>query len=88
MKGSAYEGIGGYESFRDDLALMYFVSVEPATGKLVHLHMTPIQIKHFRANRASRADALWLRDLLNREGEKFGTRVAMNQDNTLTLSWD
>jgi poly-gamma-glutamate synthesis protein (capsule biosynthesis protein) len=83
-----YEGIGGYESFRDDLALMYFVSVEPATGKLVHLHMTPIQIKHFRANRASRADALWLRDLLNREGEKFGTRVAMNQDNTLTLSWD
>jgi poly-gamma-glutamate capsule biosynthesis protein CapA/YwtB (metallophosphatase superfamily) len=83
-----YEGISGYENFRSDLALMYFVSVDPSTGKLVHLQMTPIQIKHFKANRASRADALWLRDLLNREGKKFGTRVEMNQDNTLTLRWD
>ncbi len=83
-----YEGISGYEDFRDDLALMYFVSVDPSTGKLVHLQMTPIQIKHFKANRASRADALWLRDILNREGKKFGTRVEMNQDNLLTLRWD
>jgi poly-gamma-glutamate capsule biosynthesis protein CapA/YwtB (metallophosphatase superfamily) len=83
-----YEGIGGYESFRDDLALMYFVSVEPSTGKLVHLQMTPMQIKHFRANRASSADALWLRDILNREGKKLGTRVEMSQDYTLTLRWD
>jgi poly-gamma-glutamate capsule biosynthesis protein CapA/YwtB (metallophosphatase superfamily) len=83
-----YEGIGGYESFRDDLALMYFVSLDPSTGKLVHLQMTPMQIKHFRANRASRADALWLRDILNREGKKLGTRVDMSQDHTLTLRWD
>ena len=83
-----YEGIGGYENFRNDLALMYFVSVDPSTGKLVHLQMTPIQIKHFKANRASRADALWLRDVLNRESKKFGTRVEMNHDNTLTLRWD
>lgn len=83
-----YEGIGGYEEFRADLALMYFVSVDPSTGKLVHLHMTPMQIKHLKANRASRADALWLRDTLNREGKKFGTRVEWNKDNTLTLQWD
>jgi len=83
-----YEGISGYENFRDDLALMYFLSMDPSTGKLIHLHMTPIQIKHFRTNRASRVDALWLRDALNKEGKKFGTRVEMNQDNTLTLKWD
>jgi poly-gamma-glutamate synthesis protein (capsule biosynthesis protein) len=83
-----YEGIGGYESFRSDLALMYFLSVDPSTGGLVHLQMTPIQVKHFKTNRASRADALWLRDILNREGKKFGTRVEMNQDKTLTLRWD
>ena len=83
-----YEGIRGYEHFRDDLALMYFVSVEPSTGKLVHVHMTPIQIKHFRANRASRADALWLQGILNREGKTFRTRVEMDADNTLTLRWD
>jgi len=83
-----YEGISGYESFRDDLALMYFVSVDPSTGKLVNLQMTPMQIKHFRTNRASRADALWLGNILSREGKKFGTRAILNRDNTLTLNWD
>ena len=83
-----YEGIGGYEDFRADLALMYFVSMEPSTGKLVRLHMKPTQIKQFRANRTSRSDSLWLRDTLNREGKKFGTRVELNDDNNLILQWD
>jgi poly-gamma-glutamate synthesis protein (capsule biosynthesis protein) len=83
-----YEGISGYEYFRDDLGLMYFVSVDPSTGKLVYLRMVPTQIKHFKVNRASREDTLWLRDTLNREGKKFGTRVELNDDNMLTLQWD
>ncbi len=83
-----YEGISGYENFRDDLALMYFVSMALSTGKLVQLQMTPIQIKNFKTNHASKADALWLRDILNKEGKKFGTGVEMNQNNTLTLTWD
>ena len=82
-----YEGISGHESFRDDLSLMYFVSLDPATGKLVKLEMTPTQIRKFRVNRASKADTLWLRDVLNREGKKFGTRVDLREDNTLALKW-
>lgn len=39
-----YEGIGGYEDFRDDLALMYFVGADPSTAKAVSLQMTPTQI--------------------------------------------
>lgn len=83
-----YEGIPGYERYRDDLGLMYFVSVEASTGRLVRLHMTPTQIRHFRVNRAEKADVLWMRDTLNREGEKFGTRVELNADNTVTLHWE
>jgi len=83
-----YEGINGYEDFRDDLGLMYFASMEPLTRNLVYLRMTPTQIKHFKVNRASRGDALWLRDTLNREGKKFGTRAELNEDNTLTLQWN
>ena len=84
-----YEGIGNfYEDFRKDLGLMYFVSSNPATGKLVHLQMTPTQVKRLKVNRASREDALWLKDTLNREGKKLGTRVELNKDNTLTLEWD
>jgi poly-gamma-glutamate synthesis protein (capsule biosynthesis protein) len=80
-----YEGISGYEHFRGDLGLMYFASVDPLTGKLDHLCMTPTQIKHFRVNRASGDDAMWLRDILNREGNRLGTKVELNKDNTLTL---
>ena len=83
-----YEGIGGYEEFRADLALMYFATVEPSTGKLLDLQMTPTQIKRFRVNRASRVDALWVRDTLNREGAQFGIRVKLNKDNHLTLQWE
>jgi poly-gamma-glutamate synthesis protein (capsule biosynthesis protein) len=79
-----YEGIGGYEDYRSDLALMYFVSIDPLIGKLVSLQMTPMQIKHFKANRASLADVRWLREILNREGKKLGTRVEFNHENTLT----
>ncbi len=82
-----YEGITGYEAFRDDLVLMYFLSVAPSSGELVRLRMTPLQIKNFKLNRASKEDATWLRDVLNREGDGLGTRVELGEDNTLTLGW-
>jgi poly-gamma-glutamate synthesis protein (capsule biosynthesis protein) len=80
-----YEGIGGYEYYRSDLGLMYFASMDPSTGKLVQLRMTPTQIKYFNVNRASRDDAIWLANTLNREGKRFGTRVKLDEDNRLTL---
>ncbi len=80
-----YEGIGGYESYRGDLALMYFAYLDPSTGRLVQLQMTPLQVRKFRLNRVSRADAQWLRDVLDREGKKFKTRVVLNKDNNLML---
>lgn len=82
-----YEGISGYEGFRDDLSLMYFVSMNPATGRLARLQMTPTQIKKFSVNRASTADANWLRDVLHREGNKLGTQVELTKDNRLILKW-
>ncbi len=84
---SDYEGIGGYEGFRDDLALMYFVSMDVSTGRLIDLTMRPLQIRRFRLNRVSRTDARWLQDVLNREGDRFGTRVDLRADNSLTLGW-
>ncbi len=82
-----YEGISGYEAYRPDLSLMYFASVDPSTGKLAALEMTPTQVKRFRVSRVSREDALWLRDTLNREGQRFGTRTRLNDHNILTLQW-
>jgi poly-gamma-glutamate capsule biosynthesis protein CapA/YwtB (metallophosphatase superfamily) len=83
-----YEGISGYEDFRDDLGLMYFVGMDRLTGELVYLQMTPTRIKRFRVNRASKAEVFWLRDTLNREGKKIGTQVELSEDNILTLVWN
>ena len=42
--------------------------------------MTPMRIRKFRANRASREDAEWLRDTVNRESRGFGFRVDLDED--------
>jgi poly-gamma-glutamate synthesis protein (capsule biosynthesis protein) len=47
--------------------------------------MVPTQMKRFKVNRAQEGDVLWLKDTLDREGKKIGTRVELDQDGTLTL---
>jgi len=81
-----YEGIEGFEYYRSDLGLMYFVTADPSTGALASLKMTPTRIRWFRVNRASTEEGLWLRDMLNREGKVLGTRVAAAGD-MLILEW-
>ncbi|MEJ2247763.1 MAG: CapA family protein, partial [Acidobacteriota bacterium] len=82
-----YEGIGGYEEFRGDLSLMYFATLDRSTGKLLSLQMTPTQIRRFKINRASKVDAKRLKEILNKTGATFETRVQLNRDNRLTLLW-
>ncbi|RMF23107.1 MAG: CapA family protein, partial [Cyanobacteria bacterium J083] len=80
-----YEGIGGYEAFRADLSLMYFPTLDSATGKLISLQMIPTQVKRFQLKKASQPDILWLQAVLNREGKKFGTQVEWDGKKTLIL---
>ena len=82
-----YEGIVGYQRFRGDLGLMYFVTVNAATGQLTELSMVPTQMKRFRVHRANNEDARWLKRMLNREGEQFSNRTQLGADNTLHLDW-
>lgn len=82
-----YEGIGGHETFRGDLSLMYFVRMSPVTGRLADLHMIPTMMRKIRVTRASRAAAEWLGQTLNREGKAFGTRVVLKEDTVLDLRW-
>ena len=82
-----YEGVSGYEAYRDDLGSIYLATLELGTGKLLSLPMIPTQIKRFRVNRASLPDVLWLQDTLNREGKRLGTQVELTPEHTLTLRW-
>lgn len=82
-----YEGIGDYEAFRGDLSLMYFVTMAPSGGNLTGFRMTPMQMRRFKPNRASKGDAAWLKQTLDREGGTLNTRVEMSGDHRLILRW-
>jgi poly-gamma-glutamate synthesis protein (capsule biosynthesis protein) len=82
-----YEGISGYEAYRDDLRLMYLVHIEPGQGRLEAAHLVPFQARRFRLHRASVADARWLCNLLDRLGAPFGTGVQLQDDGSLLLGW-
>jgi poly-gamma-glutamate synthesis protein (capsule biosynthesis protein) len=82
-----YEGIEGYEEFRDDLSLMYFPRLDRASGRLVSLEMVPLQIRRFRLRRVSTADARWLAETLDRESARLGCGVGLSAEETLILRW-
>jgi poly-gamma-glutamate capsule biosynthesis protein CapA/YwtB (metallophosphatase superfamily) len=81
-----YEGIEGYEAFRDDLVLMYLPTLSVSSGRLVGLRLIPFQIRNFRLRRPSRDDAAWLRDTIDREGRKFGVRTGMGDDGEFAVT--
>jgi poly-gamma-glutamate synthesis protein (capsule biosynthesis protein) len=70
-----YEGISGYDAYRDDLTLMYFVTVSADSGAALRLRMVPMQIKRLRLARASLPDARWLRETLARVSAPFHTHI-------------
>ncbi len=81
-----YEGIGGEEDYRPDLALMYFASFDAQERRLVGLTMVPVRVERFQIRRASDDDTAWLLATLNREGQRFGTG-AQQGGADLLLRW-
>lgn len=80
-----YEGIRGHEAFRGDLGLMYFPTLDAASGRLQQLELVPTQLLRFRVARAGTADARWLCNLLDRESRRFGARTGMRADGRIEL---
>ena len=81
-----YEGIKNHESYRGDLALMYLPKLDLRTGRLLSLHMRPMQIRRFRLRYALHRDTRWLANILNGEGQKLGTRIDI-EGSSLRLRW-
>ena len=81
-----YEGIKGYEEFRDDLVLMYFADIEP-TGTLAALEVVPLQIRNFQLVHPPEQDIFWMQQTLDRESHNFGGSIGLGAEGKLTLSW-
>ena len=81
-----YEGIGGYESFRGDLRLLYLTQTDSVSGQLVSLRMIPLRVRRIRLERASQIDAEWLRKTIEHTSRRFGTRIAARSDDLLEIA--
>jgi poly-gamma-glutamate capsule biosynthesis protein CapA/YwtB (metallophosphatase superfamily) len=75
-----YEGISTYESFRHELRLLYFASVDEGV-----LRMVPMRMRRMRLERAPDEDANWLRASVTAMSRRFGTRVESAPDGVLTV---
>jgi len=80
-----YEGISGYEEYRDDLRLLYFASVLPRTHNLAALRMVPMQARKMRLHHARPADREWLAMVLGEISRPFGARIDLEHGGALVL---
>jgi poly-gamma-glutamate synthesis protein (capsule biosynthesis protein) len=74
----------GREAFLPDLGLIYLARFSTADGRFLGLQMRPTRLRRMRVQHAGDQDRRQLCDVLNREGEKFGTRV-VEEDGLLSL---
>ncbi|HXG02157.1 MAG TPA: CapA family protein [Candidatus Binatia bacterium] len=81
-----YEGITGYEEYRDDLVLLYLATLA-GDGALRALRLVPMRIRRMRLERVPAGDAEWLRERLDRVSAPFGCRVEATEDGALALRW-
>jgi poly-gamma-glutamate capsule biosynthesis protein CapA/YwtB (metallophosphatase superfamily) len=80
-----YEGISGYEMFRGDLALIYLIELDSASGELMSAELVPMRMCRFRLEHAPAIDVVWLCNLLNHLGAAFQTKILLASDNRLVL---
>ena len=82
-----YEGIGGHEAYRAELGLMYFPTLERASGRLRALELVPTRIRDLRVNRADAGDRAWLLAMLQRECAALGTAVEPGTGSGFVVRW-
>lgn len=74
-----YEGISGHQRYRPELVLAYRM-IFAADMSPARIELLPFRIVRFRLQAASRREADWLGETLDRESKPFGTRVTHTED--------
>jgi poly-gamma-glutamate synthesis protein (capsule biosynthesis protein) len=82
-----YEGIEGNGEYRGELGLMYFPTLDAASGRLRKLELVPTRIRRFRVNDAGDEDRAWLLARLRREYEAFGTGIDPGAEGAFVVRW-
>lgn len=66
-----YEGIGGHEAYRPDLALAWLVSLDGRSGTLRKARLLPLRRQRFTLEHAGEEARAWLASRLSRANEQL-----------------
>lgn len=80
-----YEAIGGHESFRSELRLLYLASIDASSRELAALQLIPMRVRRMRLQRTSASDTEWLRTTAEHTSGRFSTRVGTGADGLLEV---
>ena len=80
-----YEGISGYEAYRGDLTLMYFLDLNPVEGGLEKLILIPLKIRKMQLGKAGSGDIKWVHSILDREGRSLNTAFEIEGQNRIEM---
>lgn len=80
-----YEGIGGYEQYRGDLAQAYFVELNPENGTLAALEIKQYQRRKFRLDAANAESLDWLSTVLRSHTVEGSPRFVKTGGNSLRM---
>ncbi len=72
-----YEGINGYEQFREELCLMYFLTFDDHL-QLKQLELVPFERKKFTLHYAQATDSQWLANTLQYHSQSLCTSFALD----------
>jgi poly-gamma-glutamate synthesis protein (capsule biosynthesis protein) len=80
-----YEGIRGFEEYRDELRLLCVVALARDGSLAGEPRLIPLRARRLRLSAASPEEAAWLRTTLNESSRPFATRLDAGPGNELTL---
>lgn len=82
-----YEGIDTQQIFRDDISMMFFITMNAKSKKLTDVTLVPL-IKHqFSLKKLSEEDFWYLESNINQIGKQFFTWVKREKNDAFSFHW-
>jgi len=75
-----YEGIGGHDRYRPWLSAMYFLDIDPGSGRIERLEVVPLSLWRLHLVSTTSDERRWLCRRLNESSHDFATRIECGAD--------
>lgn len=82
-----YEGIDAQQIFREDISMMFFITLNTTSRELINVTLVPLIKYQFSLKNPSIDDIKHMESDLNQMEKQFKSRVKRNQKDAFSLQW-